>query len=193
MDRRMTHPVHGFFMYGMWGPITDPGARAMSERMASELTGIDMHASPYRDYDVNTIVAEIMKLPKDAIVLLGGTSLGANNTPVVGAYTALQDTTRIIHGMWGFQASIYGEHAGATPSYPGITPNVLFAHLAYSTNPIPIYGLGLYQWELAPGNRTTTLLMFDSGDPHPGDSDVAVQDKFIAEMKRVIASAQAAP
>ncbi len=180
--------VHGFYLYGMWGPITDPGAQVMTQRMGSELGPINMHESPYRDYDVNTIVAEILALPPGDIVLVGGTSLGSNNAPVVGAYIYLQNAKRLIHGMWGFQASSYGEEAGNTPSYPGITANVLFAHLAYSTNPLPLPGLGTYEWQLASGNTTTNYDKFDSGQPHPGDGYVPDQDKFIAEMKRIIAN-----
>jgi len=177
--------AHGFMIYGMWGPITDPGARTMTQRMAAELPGIDMHASPYRDYDVNTIVSEIMALPPDDPVLVAGTSLGANNTPVVGAYVCLQNRNRMIAGLWGFQASILGAQAVAGSTYPGITPNVKFAHLAYSTNPINA-GLGAYVWQKASGNNTTNLYTFDTGDLHPGDGNVGTQDKFLAEMKRVI-------
>jgi hypothetical protein len=39
---------------------------------------------------------------------------------------------------------------------------------------------------LAPSNDVTNLYTFDSHMPHPGDSYVPDQDKFIAEMKRVI-------
>jgi hypothetical protein len=179
--------AHGFFLYGMWGPVTDPGARTMTQRMAAELP-INMHDSPYRDYDVNSIVSIIMELPAYDKVIVAGTSLGSNNTPVVGAYAYLQNKSRIIHGMWGFQASIWGAHAEPGTSYPGITPNVLFASLAYSTNPIN-GGLGTYVWEKAPGNSTTNLYSFDTKDIHPGDGNVVVQNKFLAEMKRVIGAA----
>jgi len=177
--------VHGFFIYGMWGPVTDPGAVTMTQRMAAELPAINMHASPYRDYDVNNIVAEIMGLPLTDKVIVAGTSLGSNNTPVVAAYVYLQNKERVINGIWGFQASIWGAQAGSDSSYPGITPNVLFADLAYSTNPINA-GLGAYVWKEAPGNTTTNLYSFDTFDIHPGDGNVATQDRFLAEMKRVI-------
>lgn len=185
----MTKEIHGFWIFGMWGPITDPGSRTMSQRMAEELPGINMHDSPYRDYDVNEICGIIRELSADAIVLVGGTSLGSNNTPVVGAYAYLNQKERVIHGIWGFQASIWGAKAIAGSSYPGITPNVQFAHLAYSTNPLNA-GLGAYVWEKAAGNRTTNFYSFDTGEVHPGDGDVNVQNMFIDEMKRVIASNQ---
>jgi len=180
--------AHGFYLYGMYGPVTDPGARTMSQRMAEELPGINMHDSPYRDYDVNEICYIIKELAENDVVLVAGTSLGSNNTPVVGAYAYLNNPKRIIHGIWGFQASIWGAKAGSSQYYPGITPNVKFAHLAYSTNPLN-FGLGAYVWQKVPGNHTTNLYAFDTGDLHPGDQNVNVQDMFLAEMKRVIASA----
>lgn len=186
----MTKEIHGFYLYGLWGVVTDPGARSMTQRMHDEIPGINVHDSPYRDYDVNEICSIIKELPADAIVLVGGTSLGSNNTPVVAAYTYLNQPARIIHGIWGFQASIWGAQAGSSPYYPGITKNVLFAHLAYSTNPLNA-GLGAYVWQKAPGNKVTNLYTFDTGELHPGDGDVNVQNMFIDEMKRVIATAQA--
>lgn len=177
---------HGFFIYGMWGPVTDPGARTMTQRMAAELPDINMHASPYRDYDVNDIVATIMALPLTDKVIVSGTSLGSNNTPVVGAYVYLQNKERIIHGIWGFQASIWGAQSRPDTTYPGITPNVLFSDLAYSTNPINA-GLGAYVWQKAPGNTVTNDYSFDTFDVHPGDGNVKTQDRFLAEMQRVLA------
>jgi hypothetical protein len=181
--------AYAFWMYGMWGPVTDPGSRTMSERIA-ELPGVDIGASPYRDYDVNTIVAAILALPLSVPVIVGGTSLGCNNTPVVAAYVYAQNPKRIIQGIWGFQASEYGAKAGVESYYPGITPNVLFAHLVSSDNPIPFPGLGSYRWKNAPGNNVTSLHLDTVDDPHPGDTNVTEQDKFLAEMQRVIANAE---
>ena len=184
--------AHGFEIYGLWGPVTDPGARTMTQRMRQELTGINMHGSPYRDYDVNTIVAEIMALPADEPVLICGTSLGANNTPVTAAYVYLQNQKRMIAGIWGFQASIYGAQAGQESYYPGVTANVQFAHLIFSEAP-ENFGLGAYKWIAAPGNTVTNggqgPLLTEKDLAHPGDGDVPSQDMFLAEMARVIAAA----
>jgi len=180
----MTSQAYGFGLWGMWGPVTDPGEDQFSHRVGKEL-GIPIGASPYRDYDVNMIVEEILKLPPEAPVILWGTSLGANNAPVVAAYVNLRNPDRIIHGIWGFQASVWGAKARPGTVYPGITKNVRFAHLAYSTNPLNA-GLGAYVWEKAPGNKTTNLYAFDTKELHPGDGDVNVQDMFLAEMGRVI-------
>lgn len=189
----MTKEVHAFDIYGMWGPVTDPGARVMTQRMGTELGPINMHSSPYRDYDVNNIVAEILGLPADAIVIICGTSLGGNNGPVVAAYVYLQNKTRTIHGLWGFQASIWGAQAQPGTVYPGITPNVKFAHLISSDFPLN-GGLGAYRWASAPGNTVTNgngqPLLTTHDYPHPGDGVAADQNMFLGEMKRVIASAQ---
>lgn len=169
-------------MFGMWGPVTDPGETQFSQRVANEL-GAAIGQSPYRDYDVNTIVAAILALPVTTIKLLWGTSLGCNNVPVVADYVYRQNPKVIIHGAWGFQASLYGAQVG----FP---PNVLFAHEAYSDNPFN-FGLGAYQWTRAAGNNVTNLYLTYNSDLHPGDGDINVQDTFLAEMKRVIATAEA--
>jgi hypothetical protein len=166
--------AYGFGMYGMWGPLTDPGEAGFSARVRDEC-GVDMGDSPYRDYQAGTIAAIIDHLPEDATVLVWGTSLGANNCTVVGSYTK-----RTIHGMWGFQASLFGAKVP-------ITPNVKFAHLIYSTNPVN-FGLGAYVWIKASGNETTNYYKEDRPLPHPGDYDIASQNMFIAEIKRVIAA-----
>lgn len=181
--------ARAYEIYGMWGPETDPGEATMSQRIKKEL-GADIVASPYRDYDVNAIVADILGVPEEIPVILCGTSLGANNVPVVAAYVYQQNPKRIIHGIWGFQASIYGARAGVETYYPGITKNVLFAHLTSSDNPIPFPGLGAYRWIKAPNNNVTSLVQDTVNDPHPGDYNVAVQNRYLAEMKRVIASAE---
>lgn len=179
--------AHAFWMYGMWGPVTDPGSCQMSHRIAMEV-GADIHGSPYRDYDVNQIVDAILALPEDAPVIVGGTSLGANNTPIVAAYVYLKNPKRKIHGIWAFQASVYGAKAYPGTAYQGVTPNVQFAHLMSSDNPINM-GLGAYRWVQAPGAHIPGWHLDTNRDPHPGDSNVSVQGMYLAEMKRVVASA----
>ncbi len=88
---------------------------------------------------------------------------------------------RTVHGVWGFQASLYGYHSS-------LSANVKFSHLIYSYNPIPFPGLGAYMWQVGTMiplsyHRTRKDL------PHPGDSDSDSQDMFLREMKRVIANA----
>jgi hypothetical protein len=44
---------------------------------------VDIQGSPYRDFDMQTIVNAIMRLSDDAVVFVFGASLGANNSPVI--------------------------------------------------------------------------------------------------------------
>jgi len=177
--------AYGFGMYGWLGQSADRGEDQFSRRVAAEL-GVNVGASPYQEYDVNNIVTAILALPSDAPVIVWGTSLGANNAPVVAANVYGLNPNRIIHGIWGFQASQFGAHLG-------IPPNVLFAHLTSSDNPIPLPGLGSYRWVKAEGNTVTNLYLDTVNDPHPGDGNAAVQNKYLDEMRRVIAAAEQAP
>ncbi len=163
---------HGFGMYGMFGNTTDPGEMGFSERVAHELE-VDIHDSPYRDYEAGAIAAMIEKLPPEDGVFVWGTSLGANDCPVVASYTK-----RKIDGLWGFQASLYG---AKTP----LGSNVLFAHLIYSFLPIPFPGLGAYIWKVGTMNPPS-YHKTKHNLPHPGDYDLGDQSIFINEMKRIM-------
>ncbi len=166
---------HFFGMYGMGGHTTDPGEDWFTHRVKAEMPEVDIHNSPYHDYDAGYIAAAIDKLPEEDGVFVQGTSLGANDCPVVGSYTK-----HIIHGMFGFQASLYGAKVA-------VTPNVLLAHLFYSYNPIPFPGLGDYQWRPGAEFDHYRLHLTPRHLPHPGDYDVPSQNVFLAEMKRIIA------
>lgn len=168
---------HGFGMYGMGGPMTDPGEAGFSQRVAHEL-GVNIHGSPYRDYEAGEIAAIIDKLPPEDGVFVWGTSLGSNNTPVVCSYTKHR-----IDGAFGFQASIYG-----AKGYP-LNDNVKFAHLIYSYNPIPLPGLGAYIWPLGSMNAAS-YHKTEHNIPHPGDYDISDQNVFLGEMKRIMESAK---
>lgn len=164
--------TYGFGLYGMYGPVTDPGEKEFTEKVKA--LGVDVLGSPYRDYEVNTVVEQIKQLPTDVKIILWGSSLGANNCPVIASLI----NYRTIDGMWGFQASEYGAKVP-------ITSNVLFAHEVY--NPIypETFGLGHYQWEKRPGNHTTNLYLTPRRDIHPGETEAA-QEMFLGEIKRVI-------
>jgi len=161
-------------MYGMYGPVTDPGEREFSAKVAE--LGVDVGQSPYRDYDVNQIVADFNAAPPGAVRLLWGSSLGCNNCPVIAAYAPHV----IVHGMWGFQASLYG-------SQVPIPSNVLFAHEAYNPIWLQTMGLGAYEWVLAPNNPKTNLYVSKRYDFHPGETE-QVQAMFLGEIQRVIAN-----
>lgn len=166
--------VYGFGMYGMFGKPFDPGDGEGVFCQRVKALGVNIGNSPYQDYQCTDIAKAIASLPANDIVFVWGDSLGANNSPWVGAAVS-----RKINGIWGFQASIWGAHVP-------ITPNVQFAHEAYNPNWIETFGLGAYAWELAAGNATTKLTLTTNSDSHPGDWDAAVQDLFLADMKKII-------
>lgn len=164
---------HFFSMYGMGGPMTDPGEYGFTQRAWHEV-GVNIHSSPYLDTQAGEIAAFIDKLPPADGVFVCGTSLGACNVPVVCSYTKHK-----IDGAFGFQASIYG-----AKGYP-LNANVKFAHLIYSYNPIPLPGLGSYIWPL--GTMSAASYHRTRHDiPHPGDYDLHDQNMFLAEMKRIM-------
>lgn len=166
-------------MYGMGGRFTNPGSGVFTYRAAHEL-GVNVHFSPYRDYEAADIAVVIDSIPETDGVFVAGTSLGANNVPVVCNYAK-----RRIDGAFGFQASIYGARG-----YP-LNRNVAFAHLIYSYNPIPFPGLGAYKWPLGTMNPAS-YHKTPHHIPHPGDYDVGDQNMFLGEMKRIMAAAATA-
>lgn len=173
---------------GMWGPVTDPGIFRFTRRVAAE-DFVNVDGSPYRDFDVNKVVDLILAKPVGSPILLTGTSLGCNNLPIVAAYLYMKDPSRIIHGMWGFQASIWGAKAIDGTDYHGIPPNVLFAHLTSSDNPVNA-GLGAYRWVKTADNNVTDLVLDRNWDLHPGDGDVETQNQYLREMREAIKRAE---
>jgi hypothetical protein len=170
----MTRPVIGRGMYGMWGALTDIGEHEREFTDKVEVLGVDVGKSLYRDYQVAEIAADFNAAPPDAILLVWGFSLGANNCNVVASYTH-----RLIHGMWGFQAS----DDGAKVPIPS---NVLFAHEVYNPSWLGTAGLGHYEWVIAPNNHRTNLYLSKRWDMHPGATERS-QAMFLAEIERVIA------
>ncbi len=165
---------HGFGMFGQGGASTDPAESGFSKRVAE--LGINIHGSPYNDYDAGRIALLIDTLPAEDGVFVWGTSLGSNNTPVVCGYTKHR-----IDGAFGFQASLYGFHSA-------LTANVQFAHLIYSYNPAPAPGLGAYIWDVGTITNPLSYHKTPHHIPHPGDYDVGDQDMFLSEMKRIMAA-----
>ncbi len=166
----------------MWGKITDPGAREFTNKVKLlDPERIDIGNSPYPDWQVPHIAADFSAAASDAILLGGGTSLGCNNIAMVGLYAR----HRIIHGIWGFQASDYGARAILGTTYEGITSNVLFAHEVYNPVWLQTAGLGAYEWVKAPGNHVTGLRTDKRYDFHPGETE-EIQAMYLAEIQRVI-------
>ena len=166
---------HGYGMYGMYGPATDPGELTFSRRVAG--LGVNIHNSPYRDYQAGEIAFAILKLPAEDGVFVWGTSLGANDVPVVCSYVK----RRTIDGAFGFQASLWGAKGYL------LNKNVKFAHLIYSYNPLPLPGLGAYKWPLGTMNAASYHKTAHH-IPHPGDYDVGDQNMFLKEMQAIMSA-----
>jgi hypothetical protein len=167
---------HGFGMFGQGGAATDPSESGFSQRVRQ--LGVNIHGSPYEHYEAGQIAVDIDRLPPEDGAFVFGTSLGCCNVAVV--------CSRVKHridGAFGFQASIYG-----AVGYP-INSNVKFAHLIYSYNPLPLPGLGSYIWPTGTINPAS-YIKTQHDIPHPGDYDVADQDKFLAEMRGIMQAHQ---
>ena len=153
--------------------MTDPGEASFSGRVKLAIPGINIHGSPYRDYQAGNIAALIDQLPPEDGVFVWGTSLGANDTFVTCSYTK-----HIIDGAFMFQASIYGAKSAATE-------NVKFAHLIYSESWIPLPGLGAYIPAVGTMNPES-YHQTEHDIPHPGDYDLNDQNTFIKEMQNIV-------
>jgi hypothetical protein len=184
-------PADVFCLLGMWGTVTDPGMYQLTTRLTGQ-GGINVHASPYRDYALQDIVNAIMAQPEQFLAIFGS-SLGANNAPDVA-----QDLIghRTIDFMVGFQPSQYGTHVP-------IPVNVKHALCFFNPVWIITAGLGNYQWVLAPDNDGTIVVQDTKGkwttqrtgkggtflqvienlDLHPADFDTALQDIALNEMQ----------
>lgn len=180
-------------LYGMWGPVTDPGARTVTAEVAA-IPGANVHRSPYRDYDLQDAADDLETAPTNHALAILGSSLGGNNGPELAAAF---DGKRTIDFLAGFQPSSYGAHTT-------VPKNVKVAICIFNPNWIITFGLGDYEWVLAPDNDATIMLSTDDGatwkttktgtngnvlkivenpDVHPADFDTVLQALVISELK----------
>ncbi len=161
-----------YIMYGLGGSIFDPAGGEIQLVKRLKEIGVKTADSPYQYSDVQKIVDAInhpASPTADEKVIIGGDSLGACNTPYVAQYCHRQ-----IDYIFGFQPSLYGAHVP-------ITANVKEAHCIFGG--VETLGLGMYKWQLAPGNHHTRLLLTEHHAPHPDDSGWS-QDLIFNEIKR---------
>lgn len=169
--------VTAFISYGQGGAGLDwllsfGGTSRLNARAYA--LGVDT-PGPYSWDQARAIADKIKALPADARVVVGGTSLGANEAPRIGTLVG----RRPIDFMFGIQPSLFG-------AKNSVTPNVKRA--MFFRNPVwPItMGLGAYQWVRAPGNHATTLIEQTSYAPHPGDNVQWIQDVILAEIRKLM-------
>lgn len=172
----MTNAV-ACILFGLGGAPFDPAGGEVVLCGKIKALGIDIAGSPYQCTDSQPIADVLTKAhAAGSKLILGGDSLGANNSPYIA------QSLRALLGidyMFGFQPSLYGLHCP-------ITPNVIVARCIYNPNPIETFGLGAYEWQLADGNKRTRLIVTTNSDFHPGDDDVAMQNLVLADIQKAI-------
>ena len=166
--------VYAFISFGLGGAVFDPatGETALVARLKA--IGINTMDSPYQWSDIQTIVDQIMALPRNANVVVGGDSLGANEAPAIAQALVGR---RTIDYLFGFQRSQYGDQV-AVPS------SALVADSIYDPLWIETFGLGDDPWTLADGNKTTRLTNIPIQAAHPDDYGEA-QDIVFQKIKAI--------
>ena len=165
-----------FVSYGMGGAPLDPNGGEVTLVQKIKALGVNVGASPYLYSDVQMICSAILATPAGSVIIIGGDSLGANNAPYIA--TAIR-ALRGVDYLFGFQPSVWGYHSTVPRS-------VVQALCIYNPNWFETIGLGDYPWPLEAGNTRTKLRYITNSDTHPGDSDVAMQDEIIADIKKII-------
>ena len=162
-------------MYGLGGSVFDPAGGEVVLVEKIKALGIDTAGSPYQYSDVQAIANVLLGKWDKRIV--GGDSLGANNSPYVAQ--AVRQHVGIDY-LFGFQPSEYGQHVLVPRS-------VVEARCIYNPNWLITLGLGAYAWQVEAGNTRTKLRITTTTDMHPGDDDVAMQNLVLADIQRIIA------
>lgn len=168
--------AYAFISYGLGGAALDPSGGEAQLVAKINALGVDTMASPYLYTDVQTITTTILNCPKDAKIIVGGDSFGANVAPWIAQNL---QTERDVDYLFGFQPSQWGAKYD-------IPDNVIEALCIWNPTWVKTLGLGNYQWQLTAGNSTTNLRYIETSDSHPGDNDSAMQDIIVADIKRII-------
>lgn len=149
------------------------------DRLASRIRslGPSVECVVYNWDQAQKIYDKVKSLPNDVQIVIGGTSLGANETPRNAAYLA----PRVVHYAFGIQPSLYGRKNL-------LPPNVRKALCIYNPWWAPTsFGFGSYCWSKAPGNLMTKLYTCNTYAPHPGSNVQWVQDMVVADIARLVA------
>lgn len=169
--------VVAFVSYGQGGAalgmlLSAGGTAKLNTRIKA--LGVDSTLWNWDQYAA--IGAKIRALPADVKVVVGGTSLGANEAPRVAAHVY----PRKIDFLFGIQPSMYGAK-NQVPS------NVRRAMYFYSPWWWPVtLGFGSYQWQRTLANTATVMLPQTTYLPHPGDNAESVHQPILAEIARLL-------
>lgn len=171
--------VVAFLSYGQGGqPVDIALSGGGIDRLASRIRSLGITCHVHNWDEAILITSKIKSLPADTKIIVGGTSLGANEAPRIGALLK----TRTIDFMFGIQPSKYGV-------YNLVTSNVKRAMYFYQPWWF-IFGLsqgfGSYQWQKASGNKLTVMLSAYSFASHPGSNHEATQNYILAEIRKLV-------
>lgn len=165
--------VHCFFMYGQGGKVVDQilardGLGILANMVESLGVPVNLYNWAPGAYEV--IAKEIMKLPDEDLVVVGGSSLGANDTPLVCSTVR----PRKINFIFGCQPSLYGRKIQ-------VPPNVEKALCMYA----PLWaiwtlGYGSYKWSFI--SSATQQQWMTSFSHHPGDNDPRLHSRVLSEV-----------
>ncbi len=178
----MTKQLYVALSYGQGGGLVDGllsfnGTGALRDKIAALGRNVSTPQYPTSWNESSAIASKIKGLPTSTLIAIGGTSLGANEAPRIGASI----NNRPVDFMFGIQPSLYG-------AKNAVTANVKRA--MFFRNPIwPItMGLGAYQWQRAAGNHSTVLIEQATYAPHPGDNVPWIHEAILGEIRKLIAS-----
>ncbi len=174
--------LYAAIMYGQGDDAVDIALTAGGiDRLAGRvraLPGVTCDVMHWNE--AGLIATKIKMLPDDTRVVIGGTSLGANESPYAASLCG-----RAVDFMFGIQPSIYGRKN----LVPG---NVRSAWYCYQPWGLAVgigFGYGSYQWELAPGNRITKIQSAYSFVSHPGSNDEKTQVTILDRIKLLLGTA----
>lgn len=163
--------VHVFVSTGQGGKVTCPATVSLNGRIAS-LAGV-VAPGPFEWFQIETIAELVKKVPDKDKIVVGGTSLGANEAPRIAAMVA----PRRIAYLFGIQPSKLGER------------NLIPSNVSVARTwrcpwywPFSSAGLGMYQWELKPSNSITKLYVENTLAIHPGDYVESIQQTILADI-----------
>ena len=163
----MTRPTCAWLSMGQFGHAADPvNFDRFVARVRAE--GVNIMHSPYQWSDDARIAAEIEAAPADAKIIVGGASLGDDETLQIA--NMLTAHKRNVDLAFGFQRSKFGVQFK-------VPPNVLRAIEIHCPN-LLADPFGDDPWILEDGNIVTKLKNIPIVAVHPGDfgqgADIAV-------------------
>jgi len=155
------------------------GGKTVSQILSGDGTGklvlkmqaLGIKARLFDHYETTLVAERIRAQEPDTKIIIGGTSLGACNSPLVGLRAGRQ-----VDYMFGIQPSLYGIRAD-------YSPNVAVARCIYNPVWFLTFGLGARVLVPADGNTTTVVKYTKSYALHPGDAGADVHYTILNDLR----------